>query len=101
MDSDNRRSESIDQCDIGNNMRSSLILATKLISVLIIVTILSIGSVLLSGLFVWLCFKYPQSGTVLLQVLIPTAVSGIAIYYGKKLLATLAHDVELIEPGKK
>lgn len=74
---------------ISLDMRDSLILATKLIAVIIVVTILSIGLVGCCAFFLYLCFKFPASAGSFLQLLIPAGVGGLVIRYGKKALLML------------
>ena len=103
MGNDDRTTEFDDESCASGNMRDSLILSIKLVSLLIIVSTLSVGSVLLAAFFLWLCFEYPKSGTTLLQVIIPSLIGTVAVYYGKKLLSVLTSpdEIKLIGSKKK
>lgn len=88
-DNNNRNNESSRSSLISADMRDSLVLATKLIAVMMVVIILSFGLIACSALFIWLCFIYPQSTTDFLRFLVPSGISAIVICYGKKVLSVI------------
>ena len=88
-DTNERDSEPDTVTNLGSDMRDSLILSTKLIAVLIVVTTLSLGLVACSVFFIYMCFLHPEAATTLLPVLVPGGIAAVVACYGKKFTALL------------
>lgn len=84
------------------DMREAIVLATQLVSILIVVTVLSTGLVLCAAVFVWCCFLYPSACPVVLPIL-GGGIGTVAVVYGRRVLGGLtkryaAKLVKHIEP---
>jgi hypothetical protein len=72
--------------------RSAFEMGVKLLAVIIGVTVLSIGTVACTALFIYLCFVHPDAATTLLPLLIPAGMAALVTRYGKKATELINKD---------